>query len=407
MEQSLLFSRLTLALACAGITTTAAAAGFQLSEQSVTSLGRAHAGAGIMGDDLSAAFYNPAGMLLNKGTSVQAGIVAASVRPEYEGSSTNPILGTRSGTASGNVLEWIPNGFMVHEISPDLRLGLSMTAPFGLATDYDDNWIGNQAGISSSIKTVDINPSIGWQATPWLALGAGVSAQYANAALEQSFLVTSLPLPVTGKVKANGWAWGYNLGAMLTLSDSTRLGLSYRSKVDHKTEGNLKLTGLINADVPATSDVTLPEYITLSAMHQINPQWTVSGIVRWTNWSRLQSIDVNNKLYPVSLKNNWGDSWYYGVGADYRHNDQWTFRGGLAYETTPVKSAEYRNPLIPDSDRGWVSLGASWKVNKQSQLDFSYSHLFAMGDSKTTYNGLNGEFSVVADLIGVQYQYQF
>ena len=30
-----------------------------------------------------------------------------------------------------------------------------------------------------------------------------------------------------------------------------------------------------------------------------------------------------------------------------------------------------------------------------------------MGDSKTTYNGLNGEFSVVADLIGVQYQYQF
>ncbi len=109
----------------------------------------------------------------------------------------------------------------------------------------------------------------------------------------------------------------------------------------------------------------------------------------------------------LSLENNWGDSWYYGVGADYRHNDQWTFRGGLAYETTPVKSAEYRNPLIPDSDRGWVSLGASWKVNKQSQLDFSYSHLFAMGDSKTTYKGLNGEFSVVADLIGVQYQYQF
>ena len=221
MEQSLLFSRLTLALACAGITTTAAAAGFQLSEQSVTSLGRAHAGAGILGDDLSAAFYNPAGMLLNQGTSVQAGIVAASVRPEYEGSSTRPILGTQSGSASGNVLEWIPNGFMVHEISPDLRLGLSMTAPFGLATDYDDKWIGNQAGISSSIKTVDINPSIGWQATPWLALGAGVSAQYANASLKQG-----IPGVLLGEVKAKGWAWGYNLGAMVSLSDSTRLGLA-------------------------------------------------------------------------------------------------------------------------------------------------------------------------------------
>ncbi|MCG9042229.1 OmpP1/FadL family transporter [Laribacter hongkongensis] len=404
----MLFSRLTLALACAGITSTAAAAGFQLSEQSVTSLGRAHAGAGIMGDDLSAAFYNPAGMLLNKGTSVQAGIVAASVRPEYEGSSTNPILGTRSGTASGNVLEWIPNGFMVHEISPDLRLGLSMTAPFGLATDYDDNWIGNQAGISSSIKTVDINPSIGWQATPWLALGAGVSAQYANASLKQG-----IPGVQLGEVKAKGWAWGYNLGAMVSLSDSTRLGLAYRSKIDHKTDGFLDYTGRHpsisggHTHESAKADVTVPEYITLSAMHEINPQWTVSGIVRWTNWSRLKSIDVVSQSDKLSLENNWGDSWYYGVGADYRHNDQWTFRGGLAYETTPVKSAEYRNPLIPDSDRGWVSLGASWKVNKQSQLDFSYSHLFAMGDSKTTYKGLNGEFSVVADLIGVQYQYQF
>ena len=107
-----MFSRLTLALACAGITSTAAAAGFQLSEQSVTSLGRAHAGAGIMGDDLSAAFYNPAGMLLNKGTSVQAGIVAASVRPEYDGSASG-----KAGVARGDVLEWIPNGFMVPQLS--------------------------------------------------------------------------------------------------------------------------------------------------------------------------------------------------------------------------------------------------------------------------------------------------
>lgn len=113
--------------------------------------------------------------------------------------------------------------------------------------------------------------------------------------------------------------------------------------------------------------MTVPEYITLSAMHEINPQWTVSGIVRWTNWSRLKSIDVVSQSGGgLSLENNWGDSWYYGVGADYRHNDQWTFRGGLAHETTPVKSAEYRNPLIPDSDRGWVSLGAAGRSTSKA-----------------------------------------
>lgn len=37
------------------------AAGFQVSEQSVVGLGRSFAGAGIVGDDLSAVFFNPPG----------------------------------------------------------------------------------------------------------------------------------------------------------------------------------------------------------------------------------------------------------------------------------------------------------------------------------------------------------
>ena len=52
---------------------TAYAAGFQLTEQSSLGLGRAYAGAGIVGDDLSAVHYNPAGMTLLEGTRVQAG----------------------------------------------------------------------------------------------------------------------------------------------------------------------------------------------------------------------------------------------------------------------------------------------------------------------------------------------
>ena len=59
---------------------TAFAAGFQLTEQSSLGLGRAYAGAGIVGDDLSAVHYNPAGMTLLPGTQVQAGAVRRSGR---------------------------------------------------------------------------------------------------------------------------------------------------------------------------------------------------------------------------------------------------------------------------------------------------------------------------------------
>ena len=42
-------------------------AGFQISESSVSGLGRAFAGAGVAGDDLSDMFYNPGGMQLRGG----------------------------------------------------------------------------------------------------------------------------------------------------------------------------------------------------------------------------------------------------------------------------------------------------------------------------------------------------
>ena len=47
------------------------AAGFQISEQSGTGLGRAFAGFGIVNDDLSNAFYNSAGLTQKEGMQIQ------------------------------------------------------------------------------------------------------------------------------------------------------------------------------------------------------------------------------------------------------------------------------------------------------------------------------------------------
>jgi len=45
-------------------------AGFQISEQSGTGLGRAFAGFGVIGDDLSMSFYNPAGITMQEDTQI-------------------------------------------------------------------------------------------------------------------------------------------------------------------------------------------------------------------------------------------------------------------------------------------------------------------------------------------------
>ncbi len=69
----------------AAISTSAMAAGFQLTEQSVVSMGRSHAGAGIVGDDVSAVWYNPAGMTLLPGTQFQISSTIVDLDIDYKG----------------------------------------------------------------------------------------------------------------------------------------------------------------------------------------------------------------------------------------------------------------------------------------------------------------------------------
>ena len=42
----------------------------------------------------------------------------------------------------------------------------------------------------------------------------------------------------------------------------------------------------------AKLDVALPDSLSLSAYHGINPQWAVMADITWTQWSRLNSLVV-------------------------------------------------------------------------------------------------------------------
>lgn len=97
---------LTLAAAA---TSAAYAGGFMLTEQSVAGLGRAYAGSGIVGDDLSAVWYNPAGMVLLPGTQFQMGSVMAYLDLDVETNKGDTDNGAKHGVP-------IPNMFFTHQM---------------------------------------------------------------------------------------------------------------------------------------------------------------------------------------------------------------------------------------------------------------------------------------------------
>ncbi|MEF9943530.1 MAG: outer membrane protein transport protein, partial [Burkholderiaceae bacterium] len=86
---------------------------------------------------------------------------------------------------------------------------------------------------------------------------------------------------------------------------------------------------------------------------------------------------------------------------------------GIGYETSPVPSAQLRSPLIPDTSRLWLSLGASYRIDDKTTVDFAYAHLRGTGDktidSVDAKTGvLKGEYqSLDAFILGAQLQYRF
>ncbi|WP_168929172.1 OmpP1/FadL family transporter [Crenobacter intestini] len=423
-------ARLALPALIAAILAPAAhAAGFQLSEQSIVGLGRAHAGAGVAGDDLSSVFYNPAGMVLHRGTQIQGGLTYAEIDAPFEGDNSFYLSGARSGTNNGRGPgEVIPQGFLIKEINERTRFGFGVTVPFGLGSSYGDDWFGRNHGIEAHIMTVDFNPSLAYQLDEQWSIGGGVSAQYAKAKLKQGAFFPG----ASGEIDADSWAFGYNLGVMYQFDADTRVGLSYRSKLQHDAEGDYTAQGFdkflgglkIDGVYDGAASVTTPESVLLSAYHRVNPKLALTGSLRWSNWSRFDKLTIEgNPLSDTTIDNNWKGSWFASVGADYSYSDKLTLRGGVGYETSPVPDAEHRNPLIPDRDRVWLSVGGSYALEKNMTLDVGYTYLLGVGDDKIDHtvmspatpgkpNGnpdtLKGKYnSITGHLIGVGLQYRF
>lgn len=379
------------------------AAGFQLSEQSAIQMGRAMAGAGIVGDDLSAVHYNPAGMTLLSGTRMQATGTWVAVNLDYEGDSGQ----SENGRLKSQI---IPAGFITHQINDSLWAGLGLTVPYGMGTEYGEGWEGKSRGTESMILTFDINPNLAWKVNEKLSVGGGISLQYAKAELGMGMG------PMQANVKGDSWAWGWNVGLMFQPVETVRLGLAYRSHIAHNAEGHTDVKGLLNLTSDMKVRIKTPDTVTLSATWEATDALRLSGTARWSKWSNFRSLNVQNldlagtKLGTTVVENNWDDTWFFSVGADYKLNGQWTVRGGVAYDQGPVEN-QYRMAVIPDTDRVWFSGGASYKYTDNLTFDFGATYIKGVGDTDL-YNKVGGkkigEFkSLDSYIFSAQMQYLF
>ena len=356
-------------------TAQASAGALAVHEQSAFGQGASYAGVAA-GGSLSTMFWNPAVMTQFAG--VQSASSYSAFLPSVKNSPTSGTYAALGGTFNTYQAALIPAGYMSYQLSPNLWLGMSLNAPFGLSVGFPESWAGRDyAAGNTSLHTYNAAPSIAYRINDWISVGAGVQIQYAKAALNHG---VSLFIPGVGtfpvgdaNLSGTGWGYGFTAGVTLTPTPTTTIGLGYRSGIDQKIDGILKTPVSL---IGASTTVDLPGVLSLGIRQRLDQNLTLLGTVEWTDWSRIGTSNiVVNGATVTTLPFQYKDGWLFSAGLEYQANERMTLRTGFGYEISPITD-QVRTPLIPDADRFWASVGASYVIIKGLKADVAYSHVY-------------------------------
>jgi long-chain fatty acid transport protein len=452
-------SRLTLtafALVAAGVfAPVAQASGFQLREQSASSEGNAFAGVSAGGNDISAMFFNPAGMTLYSGQQFDLGATLIAPKAEMSnasGSRTSaspfnfypayaPISGPTSYSNSAES-KVAPSLYYMYSPSSDLKLGLSVNAPFGFVTEYDSDFVGRYYALKTDLTIIDVTPSLAYRINKEWSVGVAFVARHADATLTNAvdFGLIGFPNTIPGtidgtaKLTGNTWAYGYKAGVTYQPTDDLRMGLAYHGAMNMTLKGNVSFGYPGNLSAPAVAsfqtmgfangpgqaELDLPADTSFGFDYKVSSTFSLQGEACLTTWSRFKVLNVQltNNVAPqvtnVVTNENWRDTWFYSLGGTWKTSQAWTLRAGLAFDQGAVTDAD-RTPRIPDGDRTWLSVGGSYAFSKSCSLDFGYTHIWvkesainlmttgtaANPDPNFTRGYLTGNFTMSANVLAV------
>jgi long-chain fatty acid transport protein len=339
------------------------AGGFSIREQSTIGQGASFAGVAAGSGGLSSLFWNPA---------ISSDYNEFGFISENNAALISPY--SKSSLGSGNIgeLAVVPAGYFSYALTDQVTIATSTNAPVGLTTDGRDGWAGSPLGDKSAVKTYNFNPTMSYKFNDMFSVGIGAQIEYMDVELTNR---TSPGGAQFFAARGNDFGFGFTAGLLFEPTDTTDIGIGFRSSVSHNLDGRARV-GLANP--PIHAKFKSPEIVTLGLRQKLSDQVTIMGGVEWANWSRFEELRITDDASGATIALSpqaWKDSWYFSLGAEYAYNDALTLRSGVAFEKSPVPDAT-RSVRVPDNDRYWVSVGASYKFSDSMTANLAYSHVF-------------------------------
>lgn len=390
--------------------------GFQINEHSARAMALGGAFTAIV-DDVSAIYFNPAGLTNLSGFNMMAGTTLIVPTSSFRGPA--PSI-TEHDMKS--LVFYPSHAYFSYQLTDDLHVGLGVNNPFGLGTEWDDDWVGRFVSVKVDLKTFSFSPTLSYKINDMLSVGATFQYNYAEVEIVRAKNLAPFDaeamITLDGQDKAG---IGYTGGILFKPTDKLSFGLTYKSEVAYEFDGTAESEvaeqlkdQLPHGDIKA--ELTTPMQVIFGVSYKALCNLNLSADFQYIGWS---SYDYLRASYPdgssiIDSKRDYENTYIARLGAEYTVNDQIALQGGLLYDNNPVPD-EYLDASLADSDRLGFSAGFTYKLTKC--LDVSASYLFLRFNERTVDNSLvdysggdgltpfNGTYNSVASLFGFSISY--
>ena len=416
-------SRYTFALAMLFLPLAAGAQAFGLNEIGACALARGFAATSAPCADASSIYWNPGAMPRSRGWTVSGGAAIIKIDGNF-------IQDTTFARYEGDVpTAVVPSLFLAYRGAGKLAYGLGVYVPYGLTTQYKDDFPGRFASKKASLRTVYVQPNLSYQITPDWSIGGGPVFGHSSVELIQAIDLSTIPTPngptfgqlgipkrtefARATLKGSGTAFGIDLGVHGKLTPVWDLGLRFLSQLsfdydDATAEFEQRPTGLVLAannpfGVPANTPVDAlvagqftgsgaltaqqvrtqirhPAQVQLGFAYSGFENTTLSAEYSYVGWKAFNQlpVDFQGGASDRVLQEDYNNTSGIRLGAEHRLLSGVALRGGFTASAAAAPD-ETVTPLLPEQDRVLGMIGAGLPVGRQFVLDATYARIFTPG----------------------------
>ncbi|MEW6511921.1 MAG: outer membrane protein transport protein [Bacteroidota bacterium] len=422
LRDRLVRTTLVAVVATAG-TAVALSGGFQLAEHSARGTGLGGALVASKGDP-TALHLNPASLAFLSGTDFSFGTTV--ILPEQR---FNGVMPDNTETRMQAQVLFPPNVYITHSFGRQWGLGVALTVPYAVRTEWNPDWVGKRLATKSDLRVAMLTPGFAVRVSDQLSLGAALNFSFPKILYEQRIPVsvpgdsTRFPDAYSTHEAGGSFDVGVQVGALYAPSDGVSIGASYRSPVRLRLDnGSVSYRDIPAAILPQyatgkfSTSIALPSQFHAGAAWQPARWLYAAADVEYSLWSELSSIEMDY-TDPVRstllIDQRWQNTVNARFGLEFNFAS-FSLRGGYRVEQVPIPDRAL-TPGLPDADAVGYSLGFGYRAADGLLLDFAYLFLRyqdrVVSASGQPYDGtgagFNGRYTARTTSIALNVRYSW